>query len=76
MFDDGDITFKFLRRLDYSNLLHERPTFAFPENSEELFIQHMSDITLKLPVSLNRKGTKRFRKELIFPINLSNYDPL
>ena len=75
MFDDGDITFKFLRRLDHSNLLHKRPTFVFSENSEELFTHHMTDIVLKLPVSLNRKGTKRCQEKLIFPIDLSSYNP-
>ena len=41
---DGDITFKFLIHLDHSNLLHEQPTFVFPENSKELFTHQMSDI--------------------------------
>ena len=74
VFDDADITFKFLRRLDHSNLLFERPTFVFPKNFEELFTHHMSDIVLKLPVPLNRKDTKRYQQKLIFPIDLSRYN--
>ena len=72
VFNDGDIIFKFLRRLDHSNLLREQP-FVFPENSKELFTYHMSDIVLKLPVPLNRKGTKRCQQKLIFPIYSSSY---
>ena len=75
VFDDRDITFKFLRHLDHLSLFHEQPTFVFPENSKELFTYHMSDTVLKLPVPLNRKGTKRCQQKLIFSIDLSSYNP-
>ena len=53
VFEDGDVTFRFLKRSYHSALVSERPTFIFPEDTNDAseFTHNLEDIVFKLPVS-------------------------
>ncbi|CAK8676196.1 unnamed protein product [Clavelina lepadiformis] len=76
VFEDGDVTFKFLKRSSHSKLASERPSFIFSMDTDESeFTQNLKDIVFKLPVPLNRRGTKRYQQRFVFPVDLSGYNP-
>ena len=75
VFEDGDVTFRFLKRSYHSALVSERPTFIFPEDTNDAseFTHNLEDIVFKLP--LKKGGTKRCRQKFDFPVDLSSYNP-
>ena len=75
VFEDGNVTFRFLKRSYQSALVSERPTFIFPEDTNDAseFIHNLEDIAFKLPVPLKKGGTKRSRQKFDFPVDLSSY---
>ena len=77
VFEDGDVTFRFLKRSYRSALVNERPTFIFPEDTNDAseFTHNLEDIVFKLPVSLKKGETKRCRQKFDFPVDLSSYNP-
>ena len=76
VFEDGDITFRFLKRCRHSTLTDECATFVFPENSEEAKFTHsIKDVVIKLPNPVNRRGTKRCQQKYVFDVNLTSYNP-
>ena len=76
VFEDGDITFRFLKRCRHSTLTDECATFVFPENSEEAKFTHsIKDVVIKLPNLVNRRGTKRCQQKYVFDVNLTSYNP-
>ena len=56
VFEDGDVTFRFLKRSYHSALVSERPTFIFPEDTNDAskFTHSLEDIVFKLPVPLKK----------------------
>ena len=77
VFENGDVTFRFLKRSYHSALVSERPTFIFSEDTNDAskFTQKLEDIVFKLPVPLKKGGTKRCRQKFDFPVDLSSYNP-
>ena len=77
VFEDGDVTFRFLKRSYRSALVNERPTFIFPEDTNDAseFTHNLEDIVFKLLVPLKKGETKRCRQKFDFPVDLSSYNP-
>ena len=75
VFEDGDETFKFLKRSSHFKLASERPWFIFSMDTDESeFTQNLKDIVFKFPVPFNRRGTKRCQQKFVFPVYLSGYN--
>ena len=77
VFEDGDVTFRFLKRSCQSTSVSERPTYILPKDTDNAseFTQNLDDIVFKLPAPVNRKGTKRCQQKFVFPVDLSIYNP-
>ena len=77
VFEDSDVTFRFLKQSYRSALVNKRPTFIFPEDTNDAseFTHNLEDIVFKLPVPLKKGGTKRCRQKFDFPVDLSSYNP-
>ena len=73
VFEDGDVTFRFLKRSCQSTSVSERPTYILPKDTDSAseFTQNLDDIVFKLPAPANRKGTKRCHQKFVFPVDLS-----
>ena len=56
VFEDGDVTFRFLKRFYHSALVSKRPTFIFPEDTNDAseFTHNLEDIVFKLPIPLKK----------------------
>ena len=75
VFEDGDVTFKFLKRSNHSKSVSGHPSYIFPEDTDESeFTQNLKDIVFTLPAPLNRTGTKRCGQKFVFPVDLSGYN--
>ena len=77
VFEDGDVTFRFLKQSYHSALVSERRTFIFPEDTNDAleFTHNLEDIVFKLLVPLKKGGTKRCRQKFDFPVDSSSYNP-
>ena len=77
VFEDGDVTFRFLKRSYHSALVSERPTFIFLEDTNDTseFTHNLDDIVFKLPVPLKKGRTKRCQQKFDFSVNLLSYNP-
>ena len=66
VFEDGDVTFRFLKRSYRSALVNERPTFIFPEDTNDAseFTHNLEEIVFKLPVSLKKRGNQTLSAEV------------
>ena len=58
VFEDGNVTFEFLKRSYHPALLSEHPTFIFPENTNDAskFIENLENIVVELPVPLKKRN--------------------
>ena len=74
VFEDGDVTFRFLKMKIFNVLVSELPTFIFPEDTNDTseFTNNLEDIVFKLPVSLKKGRTKRCRQKFDFSVD---YNP-
>ena len=77
VFEDGDVTFRFLKRSYRSALVNKRPTFIFSKDTNDApeFTHNLEDIVFKLPVPLKKGETKRCHQKFNFPVDLSSYNP-
>ena len=68
VFEDGDVTFRFLKRSYHSALMSERPTFIFPEDTNDAseFTHNLEDIVFKLPVPLKKGKPNVVGRSLTF----------
>ena len=75
VFEDEDVTFKFLKRFSCSKSLSKRPSFIAHEDTDKSkFTQNLKDIVFKLPAPLNRTGAKHCQQKIVLPVDLSGYN--
>lgn len=70
--DEDNVETKFLKRC--TQKVYERPAFMFPD-VDDVAVHGKEDIVMKLPAPHATGGTKRCARKLLFPVDLSKYNP-